>query len=196
MNVTSVKQAFGLAASAVGAIGMIILAPTMASAATAQPAHAQTVSNIAKASDGWWNPGVDGWWNPGADAPAASDPATPAQRMPLTQTNRDCSGAVIGPPQDQPFGFAVIVRPASGRLIANVVLQGALPDTTYNIRLIQVLPNSADCFTIDGTLTTDSFGDGNANVQEPVIPGASSAWVDLNNAADSTNFYDTTPVSL
>lgn len=131
---------------------------------------------------------------------AASAQATPAQKIPLTQTNRDCSGMVIGQPQSQSFGFAVVVRSAgpkpNGKLVANVVLQGARPDATYNIRLIQVLPGDPDCQMIDGTLTTDASGDGNANVQEPVLPNASTAWVDLNNAADFTNFYDTEVVSF
>jgi hypothetical protein len=127
---------------------------------------------------------------------AASAQATPAQKVPLTQTNRDCSGTIIGGQQTQQFGFAVVVRPASGKLVAHVVLQGALPDTTYNIRLIQLVPGDLDCATVDGTLTTDSSGNGSANVQEPVLQGASKAWVDLNNAADFTNFYDTEVVSF
>jgi hypothetical protein len=44
MKVTSVKRAFGLAAAAVGASGAMMLAPAVANAATAHPAHAQTVS--------------------------------------------------------------------------------------------------------------------------------------------------------
>jgi hypothetical protein len=50
MNLTSVKRAFGLAASAVGATGLMMLAPTAVNAATAHPAHVQTVSNVSKPS--------------------------------------------------------------------------------------------------------------------------------------------------
>jgi phosphate-selective porin len=50
MNVMSVKRALGLAASAVAATGMMMLAPAAANAATAHPAHMQTVSNVSKAS--------------------------------------------------------------------------------------------------------------------------------------------------
>ena len=59
MNVTSVKQAFGLAAAAVGTSGAMMLAPAVANAATAQPAHVQavshvqTVSNVSRADGGW-----------------------------------------------------------------------------------------------------------------------------------------------
>jgi hypothetical protein len=127
---------------------------------------------------------------------AAAASATPAQKIQLTQTNRDCSGSVIGTVATEPHGFAVVIKPASGKLVANVVLQNAQPDATYNIRLIQVLPDSSDCLTIGGTLTTDAEGDGNANVQELVLPGATSAWVDLNNQADFTQFFDTAPVTF
>ncbi|HEY2640599.1 MAG TPA: hypothetical protein VGI66_12040 [Streptosporangiaceae bacterium] len=128
-------------------------------------------------------------------AAAAAD-ATPAQKVPLTQTNRDCSGIRIGAPAAEAHGFAVVIKPASGKLVANVVLQNAEPNATYNIRLIQILPDSSDCATVDGTVTTDAAGDGNANVQEPVLPGASAAWVDLNNRADFTHFFDTGPVTF
>jgi hypothetical protein len=103
---------------------------------------------------------------------------------------------VIGTPVSEPPGFAVVIKPASGKLVANVVLQNAPPNTTYNIRLIQILPDSSDCLTIDGTLTTDAAGDGNAKVQEPVLTGATSAWADLNNAAEFTQFFDTAPVNF
>jgi hypothetical protein len=61
MNVKSVKRAFGLAASAVGASGAMILVPTVANAATAHP---QTASNISRTSWGWgggWGGGGWGW---------------------------------------------------------------------------------------------------------------------------------------
>jgi hypothetical protein len=57
MKATSVKRAFGLAAAAVSTSGAMMLAPAMANAATAHPAHAQTVttvSNVSKTIDGSW----------------------------------------------------------------------------------------------------------------------------------------------
>lgn len=128
--------------------------------------------------------------------PSAGAAATPAQKMPLTQTNRTCDSTVIPPERTQPFGFAVVTKPAKDKLVAAVALKGALPNTAYNIRLIQILPDDADCHTVDGTLTTDAFGNGNANVQEPVLPGATSVWVDLNGQINPDNFYDTAPVSF
>jgi hypothetical protein len=119
-----------------------------------------------------------------------------AQEVPLTQTNRGCSGTVIGTPQTETFGFVIINKTASGKLIANVVLVGATPNATYNIRLIQVLPGDPDCTMVDGTLTTDSLGNGNANIQEDVLSSPTSAWVDLNNQADFNKFFDTQVVTF
>jgi hypothetical protein len=130
---------------------------------------------------------------------AATADATPAQRLALTKTNRSCDGAVLGPELPQPFGFVNLTRTGSDRLVASVVLQGGPPGTTYDIRLIQLLPGDADCGSatvFDGTLTTDDLGNGNANVQEPVLPGATSVWVDLNNAADFTDFFNTAPTAF
>jgi hypothetical protein len=134
----------------------------------------------------------------GVPAVAVAD-ATPAQKVPLTQTNRACDASVLGPDKPQPFGFANIVRSASGTLVASVVLKGGPPDTTYNIRLIQVLPGDGDCGSatvFDATLTTDDRGNGNANVQETVLPGASTAWVDLNNAGNFDDYFDTVSVAF
>jgi hypothetical protein len=79
------------------------------------------------------------------------------------------------------FGFVNLIRPASGKLVAAVVLKGAKPNTTFNVRLIQVVPGNSDCLNIDATLTTDEYGNGEVNVQEPVLSGASLVWVALNN---------------
>ena len=132
----------------------------------------------------------------GVAAEAAQAAATPAQKVPLTQTNRSCDGAVIGEPANQPLGFAIITKAAQGRLVVAVALKGGPPNTTYNIRLIQVVAGDADCAVVDGTLTTDAEGDGNANVHEAMLPGASRVWVDLNNQADFADFFDTRVVTL
>jgi len=68
MNAKSVKRAFGLAAVAVGGSGAMMLAPAVANAATAHPAHAQTVSNVSRASGGWsghWGGHWGGGWSSG-----------------------------------------------------------------------------------------------------------------------------------
>lgn len=118
--------------------------------------------------------------------------ATPAQKVPLTQTNRNCDGRLVDR-QDQSFGFAVVHKTGSDKLVASLVLKNATPNTTYNVRLIQLLSGDVDCSVIDGTLTTDAAGDGDANIQEHVLPGASSVWVAINDQNNFAAFF-TTPV--
>jgi hypothetical protein len=120
----------------------------------------------------------------------------PAQKVALTRTNHSCDGVRIDGDRPTPFGQAVVTRPASGKLVVSVSVTGASPDTTYAIRVIQLLPGDADCHGIAGYLTTDSLGGGRASVQELVLPGASQAWVDLNATDDFTNFLDSDPVSF
>ncbi|PYI19602.1 hypothetical protein BO99DRAFT_412493 [Aspergillus violaceofuscus CBS 115571] len=128
----------------------------------------------------------------------ASAAATPAQKESLTKTNRGCDGHVIGRLYLQPFGFVNLVKTGSDKLVANVVLQGGTPSTNFNVRLIQIT-GASDCGSCDSggaTLTTDSKGNGNVNVQQAVIPGVTSAWVDLNNKADCDDFFTTVPLSF
>ena len=85
------------------------------------------------------------------------------------QVDELCSGGQIGPLPPETNGFAVIVR-VDGNVVAEVSLKGGLPNTTYNVRLIQT-PSGSDCFTFDGTLTTNGQGNGNAHIEEPLLAG-------------------------
>ena len=127
-------------------------------------------------------------------APPATAHTRSAQKEPLTQTNRGCDASLIPPVHPEAFGFAMIRKPAKDRLVTSVSLRGARPDTTYTIRVIQLVPDSSDCQHVDGMLTTDADGNAQANVQEAVLPGAEGAWVALNGVDDFTHFYDTAPV--
>jgi hypothetical protein len=62
MNAKSVKRAIGLAAAAASTSGALMLTLAVANAATAQPAHVQTVSNVARASCGWGGLGLGGFF--------------------------------------------------------------------------------------------------------------------------------------
>ncbi len=136
----------------------------------------------------------------GVDLPAAAAAATPAQKATLTQTNRNCDGSLLGEMATQPFGFAIITVPASGKLVTAVMVKGATPNSTYNIRLIQ-LGGAPDCGSyitgpFDGTVSTDSSGNGSTNVQEPALTGATSVFVDLNNQANPDDFLTTPGVTF
>jgi len=106
-------------------------------------------------------------------------------KVPLTRTNRDCMGNVVGTPLPTPtFGFSIIIKTRSGWLFAVVVLRNATPNATYNIRLIQTPNMLTSCPVVPGgpTLMTDANGNGIAFVREFLQPGSSDAFVVLNNA--------------
>jgi hypothetical protein len=52
MKAKSLKRAFGLAAAAVSTSGAMMLAPSVANAATAHPAHVQTASYVSQGYGG------------------------------------------------------------------------------------------------------------------------------------------------
>lgn len=131
-----------------------------------------------------------------AAAQPAGASATPAQKVALTKTNRNCAGTVLDAVYTQALGTAVVTKAASGRLLVSVSVADARPGTTYGIRLIQVLPGDTDCHVVAGYLTTDSAGAGKAAVQEAVLPGASQVWVGLNATDDFSDYLDTGLVSF
>jgi hypothetical protein len=65
MKAKSVKRAFGLAAAAAGTSGTMMLAPAVANAAAAHPAHVQTASYVSAASNSYGG----GYWDHGSRGP-------------------------------------------------------------------------------------------------------------------------------
>jgi hypothetical protein len=145
-----------------------------------------------------------------ATAAAVAAAAPPGHKVPLTRTNRNCDGTVPtdctspnpSPPYcvfTQPFGFVNLVETGADKLVAAVVLKGGTPNAIYNVRLIQNPPPPPPpeidaCHLPSSTLTTDSSGDGSTNVQQAVLPHATSVFVDIliNNPPSDTNDYFTT----
>jgi len=135
-------------------------------------------------------------------AAAAVPPGLQAQtKTSLTNTNRDCGGALIAPPT-KTLGSATMNEtnaPANGRvspnLAAGLAIQGATGDATYSIRLIQVDGNGNalgdSCTTVVGTVTLDALGNGTTSVSARVLPGATQWWVDLNTPINGADFLDT-----
>jgi hypothetical protein len=134
-------------------------------------------------------------------------PPSHVTRVQITNTNRNCDGSVAGQPSSSDFGFANInttapsgTRAPSGPnappvgLIAAVNLMNATPNATFGVRLIQLPPSLNDCgsFTgpYEGTLVTDASGNGSVDVKEPLLAGATGAFLAINNEADpGGNFY-------
>ncbi|KAJ5761852.1 uncharacterized protein N7511_005234 [Penicillium nucicola] len=134
---------------------------------------------------------------------AATSPATAAlisfKNGALTKTNRNCDGSVIGSPQTQTFGTVELSR-VGNQLVAVPVLLGGTPNKSFNVRLIQLNAggalNCGTCASGGGTLNTNNAGIGNGYVQQTILPGATSAWVDLNQKDNCDNFYDIAPLPL
>lgn len=100
----------------------------------------------------------------------------------------NCEGGALagsGVPGD---GFAIIGPTSSGDLMAQVLLRGGLPNTTYVVQLIQSagLGGSVeDCFVEDATLTSDSRGDGHAGVLEALLPATIGVFVYVYHLPDA-----------
>ncbi len=129
---------------------------------------------------------------------AAAAPVQPnpngATKVQLSTTNRGCnfnqqeSGTGMGTGS----GFAIINTTGSNspngsngsnKVIAEVHLTNAAPNTTYNVRLIE-LPSGSTCpigapGVVGGTIQTNAAGNGNVNLQEDVVPNATGAWVSV-----------------
>lgn len=125
----------------------------------------------------------------------ASSPNSHAQKVSLTtMPNRDCSfGDLGGGGTGGGTGFAIVNKTASGKLIAEVGLRNALPNTTYTIRLIQE-PSTLGCNVsseLRPTFTTDDLGNGNGHIEATVNSGDTSVWVDLNNSTNPDDYYYT-----
>jgi len=135
-------------------------------------------------------------------AGAAVPPGLRAQtKTSLTDTNRDCGGALLTP-ATRAVGSATMNQtraPANGRFASNLsaelTIKGTTAGATYGIRLIQVDSNgsavSESCQTVVGTVTVDALGNGSTSVATRALPGATQWWVDLNNQVNVADFFDT-----
>lgn len=125
-------------------------------------------------------------------SPTPSPPA--AVRVGLINNGSfSCEGGALaghGVPGD---GFAILKAASQGGLTADVSLRGGLPNTTYTVQLIQSAGlggSIEDCSVVDGTLITDSRGDGLAGVREARLPDMIGAFVYLVHLGDATGPLD------
>ena len=90
-----------------------------------------------------------------------------SQKFPLLGPSAGgfCDGSGTIGDTSQTGGFAVInFDTDTDMVLAAVSVKGLDPNTTYNVELIQGID---DCFTNDGTITTNGQGNGNVSVTEP-----------------------------
>jgi hypothetical protein len=124
-----------------------------------------------------------------ATPPDQPDP-NGAVRVELGPTKRDCSFNPVGGPAasttggirprtDQGSGFAIIGT-TLGQLVAEIHLANAVPNAAYNVRLIEMptstCPPGAPGVAV-GRILTDPAGNGIAELESDVVPGATGAWV-------------------
>ena len=85
-----------------------------------------------------------------------------------------------------PTGYArptAVVHNTGSEVIADVQLATAIPNTPYDVRVIQMPRSSAsgcnagDPGVIAGVLLTDPAGAGSVTVRGPVASGATGAWI-------------------
>jgi hypothetical protein len=117
----------------------------------------------------------------------AAGTVAPPQTVPLTRTERDCSGAVVGTPGVRTFGSATIGPNSVGRLVATVRLVGAEANTAYDVRLIQTPnggPSSPQCSTINVRIRTSVFGNAQATISEPLLSTTTDAFVSLTEVGE------------
>jgi hypothetical protein len=123
-------------------------------------------------------------------APGAVAGDNAATKSPLrAQAHGSCDGTDfnVGLPQG---GFAILKQNGDGTVSVAVSVKGGPPDAAYFVDLVQT-PSGAGCNQHDPNLelTTNGDGNGNAQVNLPVVPGTSDAFVLLEpaNAAAETS---------
>jgi hypothetical protein len=104
--------------------------------------------------------------------------------VPFTQIFRRCDFSASA--YVWPTGYArptAVVHSTGSELIADVQIATAIPNTPYDVRLIQVPRSSAsscnagDPGVIAGVLLTDNAGAGRVSLRGPVASGATGAWM-------------------
>jgi hypothetical protein len=140
-------------------------------------------------------------WTPGTAAAEPADSTLGAAQMPFQARLRACDFTLLkwvdARGDARPFAQ---VSAADGTVTANVVIATALPDTHYDVRVIQTPRPSSGCGpgapgVIAGSLQTDGVGAGGVSLRGPVANGATGAWVVIERPAPNSQtpaeFYST-----
>jgi hypothetical protein len=122
----------------------------------------------------------------------AASPTAAAAVMPLSSQWRACDGTKL--PWASAVGDAratAQVNASGPTIVANVDLATTLPDTHYDVRVIQIPRPSSGCAAGDpgvivGSVQTDASGAGSTTFQGPVQSGATGAWIIVERPSDSS----------
>ena len=124
-------------------------------------------------------------------APAAAEAAN-GDMVPLGAKYRSCDFTKLNfvSPTGAGSGTAVIGTGGTNTVTAEVFLAIAIPNTPYQVRLIQgPLPRTQKCNAGDPGVTstvmnTDGNGVGRVTLRAAVRPGATNAWVFIDGPPD------------
>jgi hypothetical protein len=119
-----------------------------------------------------------------------------AEKAPLVHNVFElCTGGLINPPSPLPTGFgSAVINATDNKLIAEVALKNALPNTTYQVALTQT-PSGAGCNVYTDSITTNGQGNGNVHIAQPLLPGTTDAFVDVVDFA-TFDFYNSPDVTI
>jgi hypothetical protein len=111
-----------------------------------------------------------------------------AQRVQLVGPFGDfyCQTGELVFDQNPGFGF-VVLHAADHRATAVIGIRHQRPHTRYVLRLVQTTPDSRDCYSIDGHVTSNAAGNATVRLSEPLLRDATG----LNVVADTRSLFGT-----
>ncbi|ART72967.1 hypothetical protein BTO20_34375 [Mycobacterium dioxanotrophicus] len=121
----------------------------------------------------------------GGAGAAVAGAGTAMTMVPLDNQTKDCDlvTATYDLTYGSASGFVDVGAPDSGSVRAEVHMQTAIPDTTYQVRLVQephslaVPCDAGDAGVTTGVMYIDDLGNGSTTVTSPRMPGATGAGV-------------------
>jgi hypothetical protein len=123
---------------------------------------------------------------------SASPPPVSMAVMPLSSQWRACDGTLLKWVSAVGDARATAhIGASSGSLVTTIDMATALPDTHYDVRVIQVPRSPMGCAAgapgvIVGGLQTDAAGVGSTTFQGPIQSGATGAWVIVERPSGSS----------
>jgi hypothetical protein len=118
--------------------------------------------------------------------------ASASSPMPLSSKWRACDFSQQWVPAVGDARALAFVGPAGdGSMVAKVDLATALPNTRYDVRVVQAPRPSIGCApgqpgVLNGSLQTDGVGAGSVTLQGPVESGKTGAWVIVERPAPNS----------
>jgi hypothetical protein len=87
------------------------------------------------------------------------------------------------------FGYAIINAPGDKTVEATVHIEKQMPNTLYDIRLVQ---GNSDCPTVDATVMTNRLGNASVQFSEPSTSSHALIAVDTHVPVGAPNFVTKT----